>query len=91
VKGATELKDVDAFGKQDPYCIITCGKLQHKSKTHTDGGRNPVWGEKFLIPNVTAEHVLKLEVRIMLLLSIYPTAEQVIMPTSFSRSSLMQT
>ena len=29
------LKDMDLFGRQDPYCIITCGAQRFKSKTHT--------------------------------------------------------
>eukprot|EP00195_Chlamydomonas_chlamydogama_P003395 CAMPEP_0202915720 /NCGR_PEP_ID=MMETSP1392-20130828/66461_1 /ASSEMBLY_ACC=CAM_ASM_000868 /TAXON_ID=225041 /ORGANISM="Chlamydomonas chlamydogama, Strain SAG 11-48b" /LENGTH=240 /DNA_ID=CAMNT_0049607859 /DNA_START=105 /DNA_END=827 /DNA_ORIENTATION=+ len=41
------LKDQDWFGKQDPYCIIKCGSQTYRSKTCTDGGKNPVWNELF--------------------------------------------
>eukprot|EP00195_Chlamydomonas_chlamydogama_P003503 CAMPEP_0202920082 /NCGR_PEP_ID=MMETSP1392-20130828/76672_1 /ASSEMBLY_ACC=CAM_ASM_000868 /TAXON_ID=225041 /ORGANISM="Chlamydomonas chlamydogama, Strain SAG 11-48b" /LENGTH=203 /DNA_ID=CAMNT_0049613563 /DNA_START=565 /DNA_END=1176 /DNA_ORIENTATION=+ len=42
-----KLKDKDWFGKQDPYCIIKCGHQTYRSRTCTDGGKNPVWNETF--------------------------------------------
>ncbi|GAX80957.1 hypothetical protein CEUSTIGMA_g8392.t1 [Chlamydomonas eustigma] len=59
---AKGLKDKDLFGKQDPFCIITCGQQQFKSHTHTDGGKNPVWNETFKF-NIINENEVKLEVR----------------------------
>lgn len=44
---AQGLKDKDFFGKQDPYAIVSIGNQQYRSKTHTDGGRNPVWSQTF--------------------------------------------
>ena len=44
---AQGLKDKDLFGRQDPYCIVTVGAQRYKSRTHTDGGKNPVWNEVF--------------------------------------------
>lgn len=44
---AKDLKDQDWFGKQDPYCFIECGGQKLRSRTHIDGGRNPVWNETF--------------------------------------------
>uniref|UniRef100_A0A7S2QT99 C2 domain-containing protein n=1 Tax=Chlamydomonas chlamydogama TaxID=225041 RepID=A0A7S2QT99_9CHLO len=41
------LKDQDWFGRQDPYCIVKCGTQTFKSRTCTDGGKNPVWNETF--------------------------------------------
>ena len=32
---AQGLKDKDLFGRQDPYCVITCGSQRFKSRTHT--------------------------------------------------------
>lgn len=61
LKQATDLKDVDFIGKQDPYCVISCGERQHRSKTHDDGGKNPIWNETFVFQDVSAEMVLKLE------------------------------
>lgn len=44
---ATNLKDKDWFGKQDPYCLLTVGGQTLRSKTATDGGKNPVWNQTF--------------------------------------------
>ncbi|MEW5299955.1 MAG: hypothetical protein WDW38_002778 [Sanguina aurantia] len=66
LKYAKDLKDVEklgglSVGKQDPYCVLTCGTSSNRSKTHTDGGRNPVWEQAFLMPNISGDMVLKLE------------------------------
>lgn len=61
LKHATDLKDVDFLGKQDPYCVLTVGHLSLRTKTHTDGGRNPVWNEMFAFENVRGDQTLKLE------------------------------
>ncbi|GAX77412.1 hypothetical protein CEUSTIGMA_g4858.t1 [Chlamydomonas eustigma] len=61
LKHASDLKDVDMLGRQDPYCVITCGQQQHRSKTHTDGGKNPVWNQTFAFPSVTSNMAVKLE------------------------------
>mmetsp|Transcript_20875 Transcript_20875/g.53096 ORF Transcript_20875/g.53096 Transcript_20875/m.53096 type:complete len:185 (-) Transcript_20875:655-1209(-) len=44
---AKDLKDMDWFGKMDPYAIIKCGTQTVRSKTHVDGGRHPVWAQTF--------------------------------------------
>lgn len=44
---ATNLKDKDWFGKQDPYCLLTVGGQTLRSRTATDGGKNPVWNQTF--------------------------------------------
>ena len=43
-------RDVETFGKMDPY--VTCEYLGQKYKTiiHEDGGKNPVWNHTFDIP-----------------------------------------
>lgn len=61
LKNATDLKDVEFLGRQDPYCVISCAHLSYRSKTDTDGGKHPVWNETFSFPNVTNETLLKLE------------------------------
>uniref|UniRef100_A0A7S0WKH2 Calcium-dependent protein kinase n=1 Tax=Chlamydomonas leiostraca TaxID=1034604 RepID=A0A7S0WKH2_9CHLO len=58
---AQDLKDVEIVGRQDPYCVLTIGQRNFRSKTDTDGGKHPVWNETFSFTNVSAEQVLKLE------------------------------
>lgn len=41
------LKDKDWLGRQDPYCLLTCGAQKYRSQTHVDGGKNPVWNQQF--------------------------------------------
>eukprot|EP00798_Chlamydomonas_sp_ICE-L_P021578 gene21578-28576_t len=36
LKNATDLKDVEFLGRQDPYCVISCANINHRSKTDTD-------------------------------------------------------
>lgn len=38
-------KDQDWFGRQDPYCVIEVGSQKQRSRTHTDGGKNPSWND----------------------------------------------
>ncbi|KAG1667632.1 hypothetical protein FOA52_001688 [Chlamydomonas sp. UWO 241] len=61
LKTAQNLLEVDKLGKQDPYCVLTCGNYTHRSKTHTDAGANPIWNEVFTFRNVTSNVLLKLE------------------------------
>lgn len=42
------LQDVEFFGKSDPYAVLTCGPVQHKSKTISDGGGDSTWNQSFL-------------------------------------------
>ena len=34
-------RDVEMFGKMDPYVVITNRMQTWKGKEHTDGGKNP--------------------------------------------------
>mmetsp|Transcript_589 Transcript_589/g.732 ORF Transcript_589/g.732 Transcript_589/m.732 type:complete len:598 (-) Transcript_589:579-2372(-) len=61
LKEAHDLKEVEFVGRQDPYCVITCGQSNFRSKTNTDGGKNPVWNESFIFNNASCDQVLKLE------------------------------
>ncbi|PNH06324.1 hypothetical protein TSOC_007291 [Tetrabaena socialis] len=43
VEFAKDLKDKDWFGRQDPYCQVKCGSQQFRTRTATDGGKNPTF------------------------------------------------
>ena len=30
---------------QDPYCLVSCGAQTLRSRTHQNGGKNPVWNQ----------------------------------------------
>jgi Ca2+-dependent lipid-binding protein len=47
--------------QQDPACVVTCGSQKVRSKTHTDGGKNPVWNQTFRF-NVINENDITLTV-----------------------------
>ncbi|CAK4080789.1 unnamed protein product [Aphanomyces euteiches] len=50
VKRATNLRDVQLIGKQDPYCIVQVGARSFRSRVHDNGGKNPVWNDTFVFP-----------------------------------------
>lgn len=54
---AHELKDVETFGKSDPYALLSCGLQKQRSRTIHEGGSNPVWNQSFLfeIPDGISE------------------------------------
>ncbi|KAH7446716.1 hypothetical protein KP509_01G070400 [Ceratopteris richardii] len=63
---AHDLKDVEFFGKSDPYATLTIGGIKHRSKTIQDGGKSPVWNENFLFeiphgPQELAIHIFDQE------------------------------
>ncbi|KAI5073637.1 hypothetical protein GOP47_0011650 [Adiantum capillus-veneris] len=45
---ALNLKDVELFGKSDPYVLFNCGPVTHQSRTIKDGGDSPIWNQSFL-------------------------------------------
>ncbi|KXZ43576.1 hypothetical protein GPECTOR_86g369 [Gonium pectorale] len=62
VEYAKDLKDKDWFGKQDPYAMVRVGNQQFRTRTATDGGKNPVWNETFrfnIINENDAELIIK--------------------------------
>eukprot|EP00798_Chlamydomonas_sp_ICE-L_P028848 gene28848-32036_t len=61
IKNATNLKDVEKFGRQDPYVVISCANITNRSKTDTDGGKHPVWNQTFTFPKTSSHMLLKLE------------------------------
>jgi len=40
------LKNMETFGKQDPYLLVFYGKVKHRSRTHESAGKAPVWNQK---------------------------------------------
>lgn len=48
-KTARLYRDLDTFGKMDPYVTIQCGGDKAKSKTHNGGGKNPSWKDALSI------------------------------------------
>ena len=38
-------RDVELFGKMDPYVVIKYRNATIKTKEHTDGGKTPKWNE----------------------------------------------
>lgn len=62
VLGAYGLRNTQTFGKQDPYFIVQLGKQHFVSETHTDGGKNPQWNQKFTF-QVTDEKVLYITIK----------------------------
>ena len=45
--GARLDRNVQTFGKMDPYVTIINGKEKVQTNTHDDGGSNPVWNQTF--------------------------------------------
>eukprot|EP01016_Furgasonia_blochmanni_P029362 TRINITY_DN30876_c0_g2_i3.p1 TRINITY_DN30876_c0_g2~~TRINITY_DN30876_c0_g2_i3.p1 ORF type:complete len:230 (+),score=57.15 TRINITY_DN30876_c0_g2_i3:180-869(+) len=41
--------DTETFGKMDPYCLVIAGQKEVKTKTATDAGRYPIWGDQFTL------------------------------------------
>ncbi len=53
-------QDKDWFGRQDPYCVVTCGSQTFRTRTAKDAGRNPVWNETFRFSVVNENEVVLL-------------------------------
>ncbi len=56
-----ELKSAAFMGKCDPFCRLTLGTQQVFTKVHSNGGKNPLWGDSFDF-KVLNEKTLCLEV-----------------------------
>ncbi|XP_023531345.1 uncharacterized protein LOC111793619 isoform X1 [Cucurbita pepo subsp. pepo] len=48
VIGCTKLKDTEWISRQDPYVCLEYGSTNFRTTTCTDGGRNPIFQEKFV-------------------------------------------
>uniref|UniRef100_A0A2P2Q2W5 C2 domain-containing protein n=1 Tax=Rhizophora mucronata TaxID=61149 RepID=A0A2P2Q2W5_RHIMU len=49
VVGCTKLKDTEWISRQDPYVCVEYGSNKCRTRTCTDGGRNPTFQEKFVL------------------------------------------
>eukprot|EP00262_Sarcandra_glabra_P001280 TRINITY_DN11311_c0_g1_i1.p1 TRINITY_DN11311_c0_g1~~TRINITY_DN11311_c0_g1_i1.p1 ORF type:complete len:266 (+),score=30.85 TRINITY_DN11311_c0_g1_i1:200-997(+) len=49
VVGCTKLKDTEWISRQDPYVCIEYASTKFRTTTCTDGGKNPIFQEKFRI------------------------------------------
>ncbi|CAM0908836.1 unnamed protein product [Alopecurus aequalis] len=50
VTGCRRLRDTELFSRQDPYVIVEYATTKLRTRTCTDGGKNPSFDEKFHIP-----------------------------------------
>ncbi|ETW02441.1 hypothetical protein H310_05954 [Aphanomyces invadans] len=48
VKAATNLRDVQFIGKQDPFCEVRLSGRVFRTRTHDNGGKNPRWDDSFV-------------------------------------------
>ncbi|XP_074584213.1 elicitor-responsive protein 3-like isoform X2 [Curcuma longa] len=52
VVGCSKLRDTELFSRQDPYVCIEYANSKFRTRTCTDGSKNPTFQEKFQIPLV---------------------------------------
>ncbi|CAB4320876.1 unnamed protein product [Prunus armeniaca] len=52
VVACNKLKDTEWFSRQDPYVCLEYANTKHRTRTCTDGGKNPTFQEKFVFPLV---------------------------------------
>ncbi|XP_019423130.1 PREDICTED: leucine-rich repeat extensin-like protein 3 isoform X2 [Lupinus angustifolius] len=50
VVGCSKLKDTEWISRQDPYVCLEYASTKFRTRTCTDGGKNPVFQEKFVFP-----------------------------------------
>ncbi|WOK99838.1 protein RER1A-like [Canna indica] len=50
VVGCSKLRDTELFSRQDPYVCLEYANTKLRTRTCTDGGKNPTFQEKFQIP-----------------------------------------
>ncbi|KAH7283134.1 hypothetical protein KP509_35G063200 [Ceratopteris richardii] len=60
--GGKGIKNVEFFGKNDPYAIISYKTQDQKSKTLEGGGSDPVWDQSFFfqVEDDTSEVIVKI-------------------------------
>ena len=56
-------RNVQTFGRMDPYVLITNGTKELKTKTHDDAGMKPVWNEDIHIPIIDKTRPIDIAVR----------------------------
>ncbi|CAA7407622.1 unnamed protein product [Spirodela intermedia] len=48
VVGCSRLRDTEWISRQDPYVCLEYASTKHRTRTCTDGGKNPTFQEKFV-------------------------------------------
>ena len=71
------------FGKQDPYLIIKYRNEVHKTRVIEEGGKNPVWNEKFVFHIASISDDFNIEIRDDDVFGSKPIADCVIKASSF--------
>ncbi|GAB4820239.1 hypothetical protein N2152v2_007285 [Parachlorella kessleri] len=59
------LEDIEPFGRMDVYVVLELAGQRFQTKTHTDGGRNPDFNERFRFVNVIPKYATELRVKVM--------------------------
>ncbi|KAA8536221.1 hypothetical protein F0562_028699 [Nyssa sinensis] len=59
VVGCTKLKDTEWISRQDPYVCLEYGSTKFRTRTCTDGGKNPTFQEKFVFNLIEGLRELK--------------------------------
>ncbi|XP_010526967.1 PREDICTED: protein SRC2 homolog [Tarenaya hassleriana] len=62
VVGCQKLKDTEWISRQDPYVCLDYGGTGHRTRTCTDGGKNPTFQEKFMFTLIEGLRELKVAV-----------------------------
>jgi len=57
IEGGRNLKNVELFGKQDPYVVLEVGGKKYQTEVAKNGGSNPVWNQTFEVPATGQETV----------------------------------
>eukprot|EP00246_Nothoceros_aenigmaticus_P008714 TRINITY_DN2365_c1_g1_i2.p1 TRINITY_DN2365_c1_g1~~TRINITY_DN2365_c1_g1_i2.p1 ORF type:complete len:258 (-),score=34.37 TRINITY_DN2365_c1_g1_i2:1421-2194(-) len=62
VVGARSLRDKEWLSRQDPYVIIEYASNRFRTKTDTDGGKNPSFNDKFMVPLIEGLREINVQV-----------------------------
>uniref|UniRef100_A0A5B7BX78 Putative extensin-like n=1 Tax=Davidia involucrata TaxID=16924 RepID=A0A5B7BX78_DAVIN len=62
VVGCNKLKDTEWISRQDPYVFLEYGSTKFRTRTCTDGGKNPTFQEKFVFTLIEGLRELNLVV-----------------------------
>ncbi|KAL6211747.1 hypothetical protein ACLB2K_016970 [Fragaria x ananassa] len=62
IVGCNKLKDTEWISRQDPYVCFEYANSKFRTRTHTDGGKNPTFQEKFVIPLIEGLRVINVNV-----------------------------
>ncbi len=55
---AKDLRDMQTFGKQDPYLKLKIGSDKHRTPVHEDGNRIALWNTEFIFRGVNSSSIL---------------------------------